>query len=1160
MQFFSSLTSWFSRMTQGGALEIILLIVLIVVALILFIILLWLTWKLLVLLGKGLAWLFNWSVDRYGTWSQDKREARLAAPPLVAVGWGSASNIGLSSAISQARGLVGPDAATIVIVAGDGGSDLCRSLGLTPPGVGSVGITAGGNTILIDASKASNVILRRLARALPWRRPVDALVALVSPEGIPQEAIIRTAIFARQTSMRVALHLALPSTSKTAAWQVIDAQNRDGDAICSQLAADAIRTWLSGGSREGMVQLALAQSRELPAAIDRALFAAPSNVVDIASLCFGGTGLRAAVAQTIDRTRPDVVLGYAVWTGFAIFVTGVVLTVVTAFNATFRVESLRSSVNYAARESAVPWLAEDIGTIPSPAKIRRIAGLGVRLSEYSSFYPLMPLAFLAPNFDAPRRLAVAFLQGYAIRPLAEALDTKTRELLIPDDDPIAWVENARVVDEWFAAWAGLEEDPDEVHLRRLFADAFGGTELTWPEGVETAIVEAGVVPPPPELGGLDVDALSELARANFVLTMRAWADKAYTNGPVATFAKQASDTSAGWRAQHAALSGLRDALQDPSQQWLTAAKDKPEYAFEARVLGRAIGLSLFGQAIALRAKVEVSRIRLDARDSVEYFLLPGIGPIMTRSGSSSSNNNSSISLTKPASAWLTFLDRVAAAGFSDLPTETKELPVGLVTLDTLVVSNARLKLESFDRFAAGLPTNLPPGVAQGLVGELTNELVSGVTLATEQALRYTSAEGIASEQARRLAQVRPAMDDLDGIEKWLRQRQAISQARRVLEVRARVAETVLVISADVLVEEDPVAIYPDPAADGNALVRRFERGVERMERIFEQYASPFIGAAAIGSGRSALEWRNIEKEIAAYKRGDAQSVLSGLEGMVRAYADDPAEACKSPRASLSGRDDYLSRTLYRFRSEFDYACLRRDLADARTVYQKLIEYFDRHITWLWPYAPDRGATEVSPSTLATFVNQLHEGKDQLARLSRPFARDLLDYGEFWSQDQNGNAEIKFRVDWRTRREEESLAEHVISLNIEGANIDGDGNYSWRYGAPLSVRVKLASSSPYRFITRDGSLLAEKVFTAGGNGAWLRVFDDLTNGVATFKADVVFRGINRRKVRVKSGEDVEIAPLIVTARVTHEDGRPFRKPRFSKHANYRLNLTTNNQQR
>ncbi len=1148
MQFLSPVIDWFSRMAQGGVLEIILLIVIIIVALILFILFLWLAWKLLVLLGKGLLWLFNWSTDRYGTWSQDRKEARLAAPPLVAVGWGSSSNIGLSSALSQARGLVGLDAVTMVIVSGDGGSDLCRSLGLTPPGVGQVGITAGGNTILIDASRASTSVLRRLANALPWRRPADAVVALVSPEGIPPEAIIRTAIFARQTSMRIALHFALPSTSKSAAWQVIDAQNRDGDAICSQLAADAIRTWLSGGSREGMVQLALAQSRELPAAINRALLAAPSTVVDITSLSFGGTGLRAAVAQTVDRTRPDAVLGRSVWVGFAIFFAGVALTILTALSTLSRVEDLGSTINNAARESEVPWTARDINTIPSPAKIRRITGLGVSLSDYSSFNFLVPLVFLSPNFDAPRRLASAFLTGYALQPLAEALDSRSKELLAPSDDPVAWVESAAIVDEWFSAWNGLEDDPSKVDLRRLFADAFGSTEMAWPEGIEAALIESGVQPPPAELGGLDIEALSELARENFVLTMRSWADKVYTNGPVATFARQASDINANWRVQYAALSGLREALQDPSQQWLTSARDKPEYAFEARVLGRAVGLSLFGQAIALRAKAEVSRIRLDARDAVEYFLLPGIGPIMSRSGSASSSDSSSVTLTQPVSGWLSFLDRVAAAGFSDLATEARELPIGPVTLDTVVVSSARRKLESFDRFASSLPTNIPPSVAQGLISQLTNELVAGVTLETEQALRYTSTGGVASEQARRLAQVKPAIDDLNAIDKWLRQHQATSHAERILAVQARVAETILLVSTDVLSDEDPVGIYPDPAADSNALVRRFERGVERMERIFEQYAEPFIAPAALGSGRIALEWRNIEQEIAAYKRGDGQSVLSGLEGMVRAYADDPVEACKAPRAALSGRDDYLSRTLYRFRSEFDYACLRQDLAGAQTIYRKLVEYFDRYISWLWPYAKDVGAAEISPSSLATFVSQLHEGKEQLSRLEYPFAKDLVSNSEFWGLDQNGNVEVNFRIDWRTRREEEELAEHLVAVAVDGAVLDEDGNYSWRYGAPLAIRMRLAESSPYRFITSDGSLLIEKTFSAGGNGSWLRVFQNLSNGIVTFKADVALRPKRRRAVPEKT------FPLIVTARVTHEDGRPISKPRFSNHSDYRLDLT------
>ena len=1153
MSFLERVTNWFTSVASGGVVEIILLIVVIIVCLILLLILLWLFWKLLILLGKGLLWLFGWGSDKYGVWSQNRREASLAAPPFVAVGWGGAPKIGLRSALAQARNLVGEGSITIVAIAGDGVSDLCRSLALTPPGIGTIGITAGGSTILIDATQANVGALRRLAQALPWRRPMDAVVVLVGPEGIPNEAVLRTSLFARQTGMRIAMHLALPSSSKTAAWQIIDAQNADGDTICSQLAADTVRTWLSGGSREGMTQLALAQSQELPTAVDRALASAPSSVVDVASLSFGGVGMRAAVAQTVARTRPDIALGYTVWAGFAVFALGIVLTALVAYSGLSRTLELRNTISGATREAAVPWVAEGIDTIPSAAKIRRISGLSHRLSEYSDFSLLMPLASLAPYHSAPEELGAAFLTGYVLLPLAEALNKKSRQLLTVSDDPFTWIENSRLVDEWIAAWQGLGEEPDQVDIRGLLSDAFGGTQIAWPEGTDLAIIQSGVELPAPELGGLDVDRLVDHAQDNFIGTMRAWADKVYTNSAVARAARRAIDNSAEWRSQHRALTDLRVALQDPGQNWLTAAKDSPDHVFELRILGRALGLTLFNQANVLQAKAEISKIRRDARDAVEYFVLPSIGPVMTRSGSSSgSSSGPSVTLARAAAAWLEFLDKIASAGFTVLPTQATPLPTGLVTLDAREVGNARRKLQVFDKFSSNLPTNLPPAVAQNLISQIANELIVGITLEAERSLRSTSIAGVASEQSARLVRVRPALDELIEIEKWLEVHQAASEARRVLDVRSRVAEVILVASAGVLTEEDPLAAYPDPAADGNALVRRFERGVERMRRIFEQYASPFIEPALQGPGWAALEWRNMQQDIEGYGRGDITSVLSGLEGMVRAYAEDPKKVCDAPRAALSGRDDYLARSMFRFRTELDYTCLKSSLAEAKVKYQKLVDYFDRYVSWLWPYSNDPSAIEITPTTLAEFIALLEDAEGDLPKLEDAFADDMIDNAEFWSLNENSNAVVKFHIDWRTRRAEEALAENIIEIKIEGAETDEQDNYTWRYGVPMSVTLRLAKNSPYRFLNPSDGEGLTKVLTHDGNGPWLRVFRELDNGVATFQAQVYLDTKKRRRRRSRNQED-KVFPLRITARVTHVDGRPLRIPTFSQYAEYRLSL-------
>ena len=1133
---FTRMGEFAARLLSGGTFEIVLLIVLIVVALILFLVLLWILWKVLVLLGKGLLWLFRAGGGATQRQVAARREARLAAPPPVATSWGSSPRIGLRKALAEARRLAGPDALRILIVAGEGMGDLCRSAGLIPPGLGTVGIASGGDTILIDASRADGRMLNRLASALPWRRPVDALVAVVNADSIPSETLMRAASFARATGLRVALHFVLASDSRTAAWRVVDSSNRDGSALCTQLAQDAARVWLTGGSRKGLKELALAQSRELPAVLDRAFAAAPSSSVDIAALSFGGVGLRAAVAQTAARTRPAPTPGFSIWTGLAVLVAGVVLAGLAAVTSLDRSRALTAAVQTAHHEAATPWVATGIDAVPSGSRVRRMAGLGVRLADFSRFSPLAPLAPLVPDYHAPEVLGASLMDAYVLRPLAASLDRRAREKLTPSEDPVAWIEDARLVGEWLTAWEGLGNDPQEVDLRRLLAGAFGGDPDAWSEGTDLALVRTAVRLPSPSQGGLDIDGLAELARQNFIATMQRWAGAVYTNGPAAEAARRAVQRGTSWRDQHDALTELRRSLQDPGQTWLTAAEDRPDYGFELRMLGRALALGVLGQAVSLEAKAAVSRIRIDARAAAGHFVLPEVGPLMVRTttGVRGGGGGPSLSLSQPAQVWLAFLDRVSSADFADLP-QVSPLPIaGPVTIDPASVAATRAKLRVFDRFASDLPADLPPSAAQGLLLEVASELVIGVTASVQLALRPATNVEFAGEQALRLAQVTPALDALEEIENWLRQRQASIEADRVLAVRARVAENVLEAGATVLAVEDPAGIHLDPSADSNALVRRFERGVERLRRIYEQFGRPYIDAAAVSGKLVAFEWNDIGEDIAGYDRGDADAALSGLEGMLRAWADDPDAACAAPHAThAAARDDYVARALSRFRVQLDRACVERTLARTHEVYDTLVEYFRRNLAWQWPYAGDRSASEVSSAALSEFVRQLHAGREELQKVDGGFAGLFLANARFWSLDESGGALVRFRIDWRARPAEEQLAAHVIEFAVEGVESDEDGTYTWRYGAPMGLKLRLARNSPYRFVGVEDPAGLDLVRNERGNGAFLRIMQGLSGGALTIEAEVT----NARGER---------QPLRVTARVVHPDGVPMTLPRFREH--------------
>ena len=225
---------------------------------------------------------------------------------------------------------------------------------------------------------------------LPWNRPVDGVATIVDGEAIPAETLVRTASFARATGMRLALHFVLSTPSRAAAWRVVESDSRSGQALCTQLAQDTARIWLGGGARQGLEALSRAQAQHLPAAIDRALAAAPSTSIDIASLCFGGAGLRGAVAQTTGRTRPAAAPGISMWIGAGVLAAGAGLATLVTVTGIERAGALRAVVDSAQREANTSWLADGFDTVPSTSRVYRMAGLGTRLARYSELSATRP--------------------------------------------------------------------------------------------------------------------------------------------------------------------------------------------------------------------------------------------------------------------------------------------------------------------------------------------------------------------------------------------------------------------------------------------------------------------------------------------------------------------------------------------------------------------------------------------------------------------------------------------------------------------------------------------------------------------------------------------------------------------------------------------------
>lgn len=1120
----SRIWEFVSTLMAGGASEIVLLIVLIVVALILFLVGLWVLWKLLGLAAKGIYWLVGFVTGQARTRAAARKEEQRSRPPAVATGWGGRSGrLGLRVALADARRLTSPDALCIVVVSGEGGAgDLCRSLGLTPPPVASVGIAAGGPTILIDATRATRRELRRLARALPYKRPADGVAVLANADGLPVDGIARTADFARAAGLRVALHLVLPSRSATPAWRVIDANNSDGDSVTTQLASDTVRIWLKEGQRDGLQELALAQSRELPGAIDRTLSVAPSTLVDVASLGFSGVGLRGAVAQTVGRTRPAATAGVFTAAAYASAAASVALTALVFVVTMDRVDTLRGAVSIVGREAAVPWAAQEIAAVPNGTRVERLAGLGVSLSGLSGFSPLSPLAPFTPGHSSPRRLGAAMLDSYLLRPLGSALERQALDRLAPRANADVWLDDARVISDWVSAWEAIGDDPREVDMQALLAAAFGGAPADWPADLDLALVETGSVLPLPGEGGFDVAGVTALARDNYILAMRMWADSVYTNGPVAQAARRATDLSAGWREQYQSLMELRAAIQDPGQQWLTAAEDRSDHASELRLLGRALALGLVGQAPTVEAKAVMASVRIAARESIGQFSLPGVGALLTRT---SQNAGSTLQLSAEAAAWLRYLDRVANSGFGQPPSRAGAPIRGTVTVDVDAVAVAREKLQAYERISTDLLADLPAAPVRSLLAELASELVLGVVIEVENALRPDTDLGVASARAERRAIAASALEELAEIEIWLSGQQASSQAERVNRVRARISDGVLSAAADALADEDPLGVVVDPTADAGAILRRLERGVARVREIHEQYARPFVDVATgSGDGVVALQWRDISDDIAAYDRGDADSSLSVLEGNVQAWVEDPATACASP-TSPTGRSDYLATAVVRFRAEVDASCDRLGVAAFEERVADLRDHYDAFLSRSWPFTEN--GVEADPGAMAEFATMLHAGIEAHEQFLDELPVDFAAHASFWAP--GFDATVRFTPEWRWRPDIEVLTEHVAEVRIEGTEVDETGVHAWRYGEPFDIRFRLAMNSPYRFRLPDGRLAIEASVSPDGRGGLIRAFEGISRGEWIHEAEVQ---------HIVTGQ---IQIMRISARITHEDNRPMVVP-------------------
>ena len=1093
----------------------------------------WLAWKLLVLLAKGLLWLVKTTFALGRERGAARRERRLGALPRVATGWASRSRVPLRSALAQARRTAGENALRIVVVANEGSfGDLCAGLGAVAPAPATFGIAARDGLVLVDASQASLADLRTLGRSLPWSRALDAAAVVVRDESVPADALVRTGAFARACGLELALHVVVSSPSRAPVWALFGRARPDGRSLCDALLRDASRWWLGGGSREGLEQLVGARSRELASELDRAIGAVPSPSVRFASLALGGAGLAAAVSQSTSLTRPARTTAVSSRVLYAACVGFVALSVYTAMALLHRSLDLHSAVETAEREASTTWVLTDVDTVPNPARVYRVVRSAMRLSEMSGFLPLAPLAVLLPDARAPRDLGAALFEAYLLRPLAAALAEKIEADLVPVEDARAWLVRARRAGEWLVAWDGLADEPEQVDLSRLLADAFGDQVSAWPDRPERALRLSLATVPAPEDGGLDVAYLSTLVRDRFVETMSLWAHGVYTNGPVTAAAEVVADERADWHRRYRALIALRQSLSDSAQRWITAAKDTSDYRYESWIYGRSVGMAVLGTGATVEAKAAVSAIRITAREAATTFTAPGLGPILVRSSAGASGGaQSSLALSPPTSAWLSLLEGFQRLGVAELPPPPDILPHGALTLDVPDVLRARRRLRGFDRLVSDIPRGLPFDAFAATVAEVEAEVLPGTLNAVERAARPFDRSAYEERLTVALSELETGIEALDEIATWFSEHDASAESDALLAIRSRVALTVLGAGADVLETRDPLAIHFDAGADRQAMVRRFERGVSALERIYEQYAKSNAAVAASAGEFLALEWTQIGRDLEGYRSGDPVSAISALSGMVRAYSENPVDACAAERSTHAGvRDDYVARAFARYVADRARVCHALRLAGTRRVYDALVSYYETHLVSLWPYTASPDAPEVGAAKLSTFVERVRAGTDALSQIEGRYSALFAETARFWNVESDPLA-VEFRLEWRARRAEELNARHIIGFAVEGPEPDEDGVYTWRYGSPFAVRLRLAKDSPLRFADATDASGLERRVAYPGNGALIRALSSLDPlGMWSFSGFLVDAASARHDLRI-------------SARFEHRGGAALRAPAF-----------------
>ena len=479
------------------------------------------------------------------------------------------------------------------------------------------------------------------------------------------------------------------------------------------------------------------------------------------------------------------------------------------------------------------------------------------------------------------------------------------------------------------------------------------------------------------------------------------------------------------------------------------------------------------------------------------------------------------------------MDRVEAAPLgSGLAAESwrvRGVRSGAVTLDPERLRRAFNRVGRYEEVEARVPPVLPPALAESTFAQARGRLAA--TLARETAdavvaLPRPPGPGAAPPPGRELvdavATARRIADWLEG-HGWNR---AARDARGVAE---RAVESHLRVGIDALEALDPMRIgVGGTAADSERVRERLARATESLREHYLRYAEPLVALAGGEAGEASRRWRTLERALEAYERGDPRSTIGGLESVFDAFAADPAGTCADPGLPPAP-PGYLGRVVRRARAGLEAACRERDWKKLIAARDRVLATFGEALARSWPYSGDPASPDAPREAVDRYVGAL-EGAPDLTRLDARLVPELELERALWMMDEEGSACIGLRLEWRARPEEDENAHHLIAIELEGTRHETDG-LAWRYGTPVTLRLRLARHSPYRFADGAGSRSLEHVERFEGSAALLRMLDSLAARGWTVRAPLV---------DAAGGT----AALSLSVRVFHRGGAPLDLPSFA----------------